>query len=259
MADEPDGINDAFASCARVALTAAGLVAERLIRAREQAQRDAQASSEQQARELRARVDGERAAVRASLAPLAREDWWERAQVQDLAGAWETANAWKDIDVDARRAADRMREQLRSRYGIDASSLGADPAAVRQALERREEDLREAAQQRAQARGEEAEATLLMVGAERADRGLQAGDGDVVEDRAEELYDSAARRAQLAAGLEGSADAETVQACVLADTNQARPAQDAVASAPTRAPKARRSRGTTAAVRDQPGRIDRGR
>ncbi|MCA1680854.1 MAG: hypothetical protein LC777_18845, partial [Actinobacteria bacterium] len=184
---------------------------------------------------------------------------WESARVDDLAGAWETANIWTDIDADARRTADRMREQLRSRYEIDVENVNADPAAVRQALERREEEHRRAAEQREQARGEQAEATLLIAGAERADRALRAGDGDVVEDRAEELYDSAARRAQLAASLEGSADAETATVRVLADTNQARPAQDSVTSAPTRAPKARRARGTSALVRDQPRRIDRGR
>lgn len=243
MADQTDGINDAFSSAARVALTAAGLMAERLLRAREQAQRDAQAHSQQQARELRARMDGERAAARASLAPLGREDWWESARVDDLARAWETANAYKDIGADARQTADRMREQLRSRYAIDVENLSADPAAVRQALERQEEERHRAAQERKQARGEDAEATLLMAGAQRADHALAAGAGDGAEERAEALYDSAERRMALAASLEGSADAESIAARVLADTNQARPAQDAVGDAPRHVPTARRSRG----------------
>ena len=57
MADEPDGINETFQSSARVALTAAGLIAERMARARQQAQHDAQAASQQDARELQLRVD----------------------------------------------------------------------------------------------------------------------------------------------------------------------------------------------------------
>ena len=60
MADEPDGINETFESTTRVAMQAAGLLAERIARARQQAQHDAQAASEQQARELQTRLDAAR-------------------------------------------------------------------------------------------------------------------------------------------------------------------------------------------------------
>ena len=50
MADEPDGINETFEASARVALTAAGLIAERLARAHQQAEQQAWAVSEQEAR-----------------------------------------------------------------------------------------------------------------------------------------------------------------------------------------------------------------
>ena len=138
MADEADGIEEVFEHSARVALTAGGLMAERIARAREQAHREAEAASEQEARELQKRLDAERSAARASLAPVDRDDWWERATPDEIGDAWQTANAWRDIDADAQRTADTMRDELRQRYDFDVDNLGADPGAVREALERRE-------------------------------------------------------------------------------------------------------------------------
>src|SRR3954453_2199771 len=116
---EPDGINEALAGALRISLTAAAHAAERLARSREQAARDARAAGEHEAHELQARLGAERAAARAALAPVAREAWWQRAGVDEIARAWETAQAWRDQDPDARQAAERIHEQLRDRYGID--------------------------------------------------------------------------------------------------------------------------------------------
>jgi hypothetical protein len=135
---EPDGVNETFQSAARVAITAGGLMAERMMRAREQAMRDAQAQSEQHARELQARMDSERAAARAALAPVGRDEWWDRAGAEQIGVAWETANAWRHVDRDAAATVDHLRDQLRGRYAIDPDSLDADPGAVQDALERRE-------------------------------------------------------------------------------------------------------------------------
>jgi colicin import membrane protein len=258
MADEPDGMHEVFQGGARVALTAAGLIAERLMRAREQAQRDAQAASEHEARELQTRLDAERTAARASLAPVAGDDWWQRAGVDDVARAWETAKAWEDVDADARRITDRMREQLHDRYAIEVDYLDADPAAVRDALTRREDDLRRAAQERDTARLQDDEAALLMVGADRADRDREPGEAAAKGDRGDTVYDSAERREQLAASLEGRADEETIEARVVADTSQGAPAHEAVANGPRRAPAARRSRGSSGPAR-APGKSERGR
>ena len=256
---EPDGINEVFQSGARVAVTAGGLMAERIIRQREQAQRDAEAASRQAARELQARLDSERAAAAAALAPVGRDEWWDRAGPQEIGVAWETANAWRDVDADAQRSADRIRDELRRRYAIDVDSLGAEPAAVQDALERRERALRAANQERASARVDEAVAAPLMVAAGHADRQQDAALAAADEDRAEALYDSAERRRELAGDLEGVADAETIEARVVADTSQARPAQDAVASGQRRTPTARRSRGKGSQTRTPARRPDRGR
>jgi len=264
MADEPDGINEALSSSTRVALTVGGLMAERMVRAREQAHRETQAASQQAARELQGRLDAERAAARASLAPVARDDWWDRAGAQDIGLAWETANAWRDSDPDAQRTTERIRDELRRRYAIETDSLDADPAAVQDALERRERALRLAADARSQARTEEALAAPLLISADRADRDQDRSVNHREEDpagreRGEELYDSAERRRQLAADLEGVADDETIQARVIADTNQGRPPHQAVAKKPTRPPTARRSRGKGGPTRTPARRAERGR
>jgi len=181
MADEPDGISETFEASARVALTAAGLMAERMARARHQAQHDAQAASDQDARELQLRVDAERGAARASVEPVGRDEWWQRASAQETGDAWQTANAWRDVDPDAQRTSDRMGDELRNRYAIDVD-------------------------------------------------------------------------------IEQEADAETVEARVVSDTNQARPADEALASGgPQRTPAARRTRGKSAQTRSQPRRSERGR
>lgn len=146
---ETDGVNETFQAAARVAITAGGLLAERMMRAREQAMRDAQAHSEQQARELHERMNSERAVARQSLARVGRDEWWERAGCEEIGVAWETANAWRDVDRDAAHTVERMRDQLRGRYGIDPDSLDADPGAVQDALERRERAQRLSEQARA--------------------------------------------------------------------------------------------------------------
>ena len=99
-----------------------------------------------------------------------------------------------------------------------------------------------------------------MVSANAADREQERGrDGRDDRAEAEDRYDSADRRRDLAERLDGVADAETVEARVVADANQARPAEDAVARTPTRAPTARRSRGNSGQVRNPARRSERGR
>src|SRR4051795_1280621 len=115
---EPDGINEALTGALRVSLTAAAHVGEQLARSHEQAARDARAAGEHDARQLQARLDAERAAARAALAPVTREELWQRAEVDEIARAWETAQTWRELDPDAQRAAERIHDQLRDRYGI---------------------------------------------------------------------------------------------------------------------------------------------
>ncbi|RAM37284.1 hypothetical protein [Arthrobacter globiformis] len=247
--NESDGIEEAIEGISRVGLSVAGRVGEQLARAREQELRRAQAGEEQQARELQARFDAERAAARAQLAPVMDNGWWDTASGRDIERVHEVATAWKDHDPAARDAADVIRDQVQRRYGLDLDNFGADDASVAQALARAERDREQAEQERRAARDENAQAVQLLAEADREDRDRQQ-DADEENQRPEALgeeatlkYDSAERRQQLAASLENVADHETVQARLSADQDQATPPSAAVTKAPGRSPKARRTRG----------------
>jgi len=248
---ESDGIEEAIEGMSRVGLTVAGRLGEQLARAREQELRRAQAAEEQQARELQARFDAERAAARAQLAPVTDNRWWDTASGRDVERVHETATAWKEHDPAARDAAEVIRDQVQRRYGLDVDILGADDASVAEALAKAERAREQAEQERRAGRNENAEAAQLLAEADREDRDRER---DVTElnQRPESLaeeaglnHDSAERRQELAASLEGVADREAVQARLSADQDQATPPSAAVAKAPGRNPKARKTRGAT--------------
>ncbi|MEW1812511.1 hypothetical protein AB0284_17620 [Pseudarthrobacter phenanthrenivorans] len=246
---ESDGIEEAIEGMTRVGLTVAGRLGEQLARTREQELRRAQAAEEQQARELRARYDAERAAARAQLVPVMDNRWWDTASGRDIERVHETATAWKDHDPAARDAAETIREQVQRRYGIDVDNVGVDESSVAAALAKDEQNRQQAEQERRGARDETARAAALLAEADREDRDREH---DVTEEnqRPEALreeavtkYDSAERRQELAASLEGVADREAVQARLSADQDQGTPAKAAVAKGPGRTLKARQTRG----------------
>jgi colicin import membrane protein len=233
----------------RVGLTAAGRLGEQLARAREQELRRAQAAEEQQARELQARFDAERAAARPQLAPVMDNRWWDTASGRDIERVHEAATAWKDHDPTAASAAEVMREQVQRRYGLDLDNLGADDASVAAALAKAEQEREQVEQERSAGRAETVQAMELMAEADREDRDRQQ-DADeenqrlqALADEAGHLYDSAERRQELADSLEGFSDREAVQARLSADQDQATAPTAAVAKAPGRTPKARKTRG----------------
>ena len=197
MAEESDGIAEAFDGQLRVALTAAGRVGEVLARMREDAVRRAQAASEQQARELSSRFDAERLAARAELGNVYRPDWWDNASPEQIGQAYTTARAWSGEEPEAVRAEGRIRDEVRERYGVDVANTGADPDAVLTAVRMSvaQEDVRlsyepsgrrgglseevdvfrqQADTERHRGAAEEAEAVNLITTAEAADRSANA-------------------------------------------------------------------------------------
>lgn len=246
---ESDGIDEAIEGITRVGLTVAGRLGEQLSRAREQSLRRAQTAEEHLARELQARFDAERAGARAQLAPALNEQWWDTATGRDIERVHETATAWKSHDPAARDAAQTIREQVQKRYGLDVNNLGADEASVATELAKAERNREQADKERGTARSETVQATALLAEADREDRNRQQ---DVTEENQHPValreeagikYDSAERRHELAASLEGIADKEAVQARLSADQDQGAPPSAAVANAPGRTPKARKTRG----------------
>jgi colicin import membrane protein len=175
--------------------------------------------------------------------------WWDTANGRDIERAHETATGWKDHDPAARDAAEVIRDQVQRRYGLDVDNLGADDASVAEALAKAERDREQAEQERRAGRDETAQAVQLLAEADREDRD-RAQEVTQEHQRPEALageagikYDSAERRQDLAASLEDVADREAVQARLSADQDQATPPSAAVAKAPGRNPKARKTRG----------------
>lgn len=293
---ESDGIDEAIEGITRVGLTVAGRLGEQLSRAREQTLRRTQAAEEQQARELQARFDAERAAARAQLAPVKDERWWDTANSRDIERVHATATAWKAHDPAAHDAATTIQEQLKRRYGVNADDLRADEASVTAVWDRVQRNREQAGKERNKSEAEDIEASLLLAEVARSDRAREkalekpspeelakakewlaekspaaahnwtmrhdfadtladersmerdlvrdwaaARESDTASSGADIKYDSAERRKDLAASLEGVADREAVQARLIADQDQGTPPSAAIASAPNRNPKARKS------------------
>lgn len=279
MAEDNDGIADALDGQLRIALTVAAQMGARLARLREELARTRQAQTEQQNRELQVRFDAERAAARAEQAPVYEHSWWDAASVEQIANVHETATAWHGIDSEADRAGERIAQEVQERYGLDVRDLDADPAAVREAIAQTERARADAAAQRAESAVDVAKAGAFLAAAETMDRAAEErsretdeqdqrilnGDaGDVEQVRAEaensrdasddltaradvdrgnagDAFDSAERRAHLAASLEGKVDPAVIDARLTAAADQARHPREAVTTTPKRAPRARRA------------------
>lgn len=267
MADESDGIEEAFDGQLRIAVTAAGRIGEALARAREDAARRAQAQSEQEARELLSRFEAEKRAARVELGSVFRSDWWDRATPEQIGGALITARAWGSEDPEAVRAEGRIRDELRTRYGVDVNNTGADPAAVQAAVEA-EQLRRQSDTERQRSATEQAEAVALSRQADEADRAAEAARTSVdvapdegereqaqvraereqnraaaTREKAEPLYDSAERRERDADKLEQrGVGKEAVSAKMAADVSQGKPATAAVKAQQTQSAKARPNR-----------------
>lgn len=272
MADESDGIEEAFEGQLRIAVTAAGRVGEALARAREEAARRAQAQSEQAARELSSRFEAEKRAARVELGSVHRSDWWDKATPQQIGGALTTARAWGSEDPEAQRAEGRIRDELGTRYGVDVDNTGADPAAVQAAVEA-EQLRRQSDTERQRSATEQAEAVALSRQADEIDRAAEASRdtadtapdeaereqaqvtereqnrAEATREKAEPLYDSSERRERDADKLEQrGVGKEAVSAKMAADVSQGKPATEAVKAQQLQSAKARPNRSRSSKV-----------
>ncbi|WP_400160503.1 hypothetical protein [Arthrobacter sp. BPSS-3] len=223
---EADGMDDAVDGAMRTGLMVAARVGEQLARMREEEQRTIATVEEHRARELQERFDAQRATARAQLAPVSRDDWWDKATPAMIERVHETATAWKPFDPVAAQAAGKISDQVQSRYGIDVNNTGADEASVSAALARAQQARSEAESERtkrAAARADKVVAGAAVAAANRQDR---AG-------KSEPAWDTAERRQQLAESLGGRGDREAVISRLLADKHQGTHPSAAVAQKPS--------------------------
>lgn len=252
MADESDGLTENVDQRTRVAVQVAMQAAEQIARARQNAAHRAQAADQQEATQLRARMDAERTTAGLEFSQTRDARWWEQASPQQIGDTYQSAVAWRDEHPQARDTERHMRETLHQRYGIDVNNLQADPAVVAAEVQRREQQSRT---EHGGARTERGEAEAMMAESELAEGRSRAADqqaqtstdpserdearheAHTFEDVAQRLeaegvgqWDTAQRREQQAEALRGEGVPENaVQARTLADVSQAKPAIEAVA------------------------------
>ncbi|MDE8670876.1 hypothetical protein PY310_20095 [Pseudarthrobacter sp. H3Y2-7] len=125
---ESDGIDDFLDNGMRQSLMIASRIAETLARRRQESQRQQEHQDAQGAHEAKARLTAERSAAHAALAPVHKDQWWDKAQPADIATAHAVAESWKDHDPTALEAAGKIRQEVLARYGIDTHDVGPDTA-----------------------------------------------------------------------------------------------------------------------------------
>ncbi|RKO21841.1 hypothetical protein D7Z96_15380 [Pseudarthrobacter phenanthrenivorans] len=125
---ESDGIDDFLDNGMRQSLMVASRIAETLARRRQEAQRQQEHLDSQAAHEAQARLRFERSSALAVLAPVQKDEWWDKAQPTDIATAHAVAEGWKDHDPTALEASTKIREEVLARYGIDTHDVGTDTA-----------------------------------------------------------------------------------------------------------------------------------
>jgi hypothetical protein len=219
---ESDGIDDVLDGGLRQSLMIASRIAETLARRRQEHQRQQEHQDAQAAHEAQARLAAERSAAHAALAPVEKDQWWDKAQPNDIATAHTVAEEWKDHDPVALAASERIGQEVLARYGIDTHDVGADSAYLESGIQT---ITTEKARQDELARAEE-ETRKAAVEHEKAMQLLAAA-------RAEELRAQAAKLApemerhqvpaeflanpQLAQALQQAHNAKTPKALEVAD------------------------------------------
>ncbi|MDP9888643.1 hypothetical protein [Pseudarthrobacter enclensis] len=132
---ESDGIDDVLDNGLRQSLMLAARVGETLARRRQEFLREREHQDTQGAHEAHARYTAERAQMQGALAPVHDVKWWQQAQPADITNAYLLSEAWKDHDPAALTAADRIRHEVYTRYGIDTHEVGADDAYLQSGIE----------------------------------------------------------------------------------------------------------------------------
>ncbi len=125
---ESDGMDEVLDGGLRQSLMVASRVAETLARRRQESQRQQEHQAAQSAHEATARLAAERSTARAVLAPVNKDQWWDKAQPNDIATAHAVATSWKEHDPAALAASETIRRQVFTRYGIDTHDVGPDSA-----------------------------------------------------------------------------------------------------------------------------------
>ncbi|MGY2747877.1 hypothetical protein [Arthrobacter sp. UYCu723] len=177
---ESDGMDDVVDGGLRQSLMIASRIAETLARRRQESQRAQEHQDAKAAHEAKARLAAERSAAHAALAPVEKDQWWDKAQPTDIATAYATAEGWKAHDPAALAASETIRRQVRTRYGIDTHDVGADTAYLESGIatittaKARQEELARSQEETRKAAAEHEKAMQLLAAARAEELRAQA-------------------------------------------------------------------------------------
>src|SRR5690606_13101195 len=119
---------------------------------------------------------------------------------EQIGRSYQVARAWAQDDPEAARAEQRVRDEVRSRYGIDVDHAGGDVDAVRQPirpeLDRAHRDPANAEAERTRAAAEHAEAQQLLAQADQEDQRAQEARAAAEHEPDPEERDRAAAEAE---------------------------------------------------------------
>jgi hypothetical protein len=171
---ESDGMDDVVDGGLRQSLMVASRIAETLARRRQEAQRQQEHLDSQAAHEGAARLAAERSAAHAALAPVEKDQWWDKAQPSDIAAAHAVAEGWKDHDPAALGASEKIRQEVLTRYGIDTHDVGMDTTYLESgiqtvATERARKSALDLSQEEARKAAAEHEKAMQLLAAARAE------------------------------------------------------------------------------------------
>lgn len=121
MTEDQDNAGEVVAATVRVALTAAGQLAEQAARRREAGLRQAEQDSVAQAATLHLQLAAERQLALLSVPDVLRRG--ETASVEEFAQAWQQIRSWEDPVAAVDR--NRLRGAIVERFGVDPDSLSA--------------------------------------------------------------------------------------------------------------------------------------
>lgn len=126
---ESDGIEEALEGIIRTAVMAGSQLGVQLARRRERQLQEHQVGDRHQAKLLADRLEAERRTAQADLAQVYRGEWWNHADPQRIGQTLATATAWASEDPAAAHAEQRIRDEIRARFGVDADTLVAQARA----------------------------------------------------------------------------------------------------------------------------------
>lgn len=177
---ESDGMDDVLDGGLRQSLMIASRIAETFARRRQESQRQQEHQDAQVAHEARARLAAERSAAHAALAPVEKDQWWDKAQPNDIATAHAVAEGWKDHDPAALAASEKIRQEVHTRYGIDTHDVGGDAAYLESGIQTittekaRQDELARSQEEQRKAAAEHEKAMHLLAAARAEELRAQA-------------------------------------------------------------------------------------